>query len=104
MYGLIGRLKCTAGNRETLISIQLEGVSGMLGCLSDVVAKVPTHPDALWITEAWQDQDRQQASPKLPSVLAAISKARPIIAGFGERFETRPVGGHDLIAGRNEVA
>jgi len=31
-------------------------------------------------------------------VRAAIAQARPIIAGFGERFETTPVGGQGLAA------
>jgi hypothetical protein len=68
----------------------------MPGCLSYVVAKDPTDPDSLWVTEAWEDQDRHQASLSLPSVQAAIIKAKPIIAGFGERFETQPVGGYGL--------
>jgi quinol monooxygenase YgiN len=96
MFGLIGKMKCTPGQRDTLIAILLEGVSGMPGCLSYVVAKDPTDPDAVWITEAWESQDRHKASLSLPSVQAAITKARPIIAGFGERFETEPVGGHGL--------
>jgi hypothetical protein len=29
-------------------------------------------------------------------VQAAIAKGRPLIAGFGERFETVPLGGHGL--------
>lgn len=98
MYGLIGKMKCTPGQRDALISILLEGVSGMPGCLSYVVAKDPTDPDSLWITEAWESQDKHKASLSLPSVQAAITKARPIIAGFGERFETQPVGGHGLVA------
>jgi quinol monooxygenase YgiN len=96
VYGLIGKMKCTPGQRDSLISILLEGVSGMPGCLSYVVAKDPTDPDSLWVTEAWEDQDRHQASLSLPSVQAAIIKAKPIIAGFGERFETQPVGGYGL--------
>lgn len=96
MYGLIGKMKCTPGQRDSLIAILLEGVSGMPGCLSYVVAKDPTDPDSLWITEAWESQDAHKASLLLPSVQAAITKARPIIAGFGERFETEPVGGHGL--------
>ena len=68
----------------------------MPGCLSYVVAKDPTDPDSLWITEAWESQDMHKASLSLPSVQAAITKARPIMAGFGERFETQPVGGHGL--------
>ena len=98
MYGLIGKMKCTPGQRDTLIAILLEGVSGMPGCLSYVVAKDPTDPDAIWITEAWESQARHTASLSLPSVQAAITKARPIIAGFGERFETEPVGGYGLAA------
>jgi hypothetical protein len=31
-------------------------------------------------------------------VQAAIAKARPLIAGFGERVETRPVAGPGLPA------
>ena len=26
----------------------------------------------------------------------AIARGRPLIAGFGERFETHPIGGHGL--------
>ena len=96
MYGLIAKMKCASGQRDSLISILLEGVSGMPGCLSYVVAKDPIDPHSLWITEAWESQDVHKASPSLPSIEAAITKAKPIIAGFGERFETQPVGGHGL--------
>lgn len=96
MYGLIGKMNCTPGQRDTLIAILLEGVSGMPGCLSYVVAKDPSDADSIWITEAWENQDMHKASLNLPSVQAAIAKAKPIIAGFGERFETEPVGGHGL--------
>ena len=96
MYGLIGKMKCTAGHRDALIAILLAGVSGLPGCLSYIVAIDPTDPDSIWITEAWVSQDKHKASLSLPSVQAAIAKARPMIAGFGERFETHPVGGHGL--------
>lgn len=89
MYGLIGKMKCMPGQRDTLISILLEGVSGMPGCLSYVVAKDPTESDSIWITEAWETQALHKASLSLQSVQAAITKARPLISGFGERFETR---------------
>ena len=74
MYGLIGKMKCTPGQRDTLIAILLEGVSGMPGCLSYVVAKDPTDPDAIWITEAWESQARHTASLSLPSVQADIGR------------------------------
>ncbi|MBC3875084.1 putative quinol monooxygenase [Undibacterium flavidum] len=101
MYGLIGKMKCTPGQRDFLISILLEGVSGMPGCLSYVVAKDPTDPDAVWITEAWESQQAHKDSLSLASVQSAIAKARPIIAGFGERFETQPVGGHGHVTVNN---
>jgi quinol monooxygenase YgiN len=100
MYGLIGKMKSTPGQRDQLIAILLEGVSGMPGCLNYVVAKDPQDADGIWISEVWENQEKHKASLSLPSVQAAIKKARPIIAGFGERFETEPVGGHGLAASK----
>jgi quinol monooxygenase YgiN len=98
MYGLIGKMKVVPGQRDALISILLEGLTGMPGCLSYIVAQDPTDPDAIWITEAWDSKASHQASLALPSVKLAISRGRPLIAGFGERFETTPVGGQGLGA------
>jgi hypothetical protein len=39
------------------------------------------------------DQESHHRSLSLPSVQTAISRGKPIIAGFGERFETLPVSG-----------
>ncbi len=96
MYGLIGKMKVVPGQRDALIAILLEGVSGLPGCLSYVVAQDPTAPDAIWITEVWDNQESHKASLSLPSVQQAIARGRALIAGFGERFETKPVGGHGL--------
>jgi len=92
MYGLIGQMKAAPGQRDALISILGAGTQAMPGCLSYIIAQDATDADALWITEVWTDKDSHAASLKLPSVQAAIAKARPIIAGFGHRFETVPVG------------
>lgn len=98
MYGLIGKMLAAPGKRDELASILLEGTGGMPGCLSYIIAADATDPDALWITEVWDSADSHRDSLKLPSVQAAIAKGRPLIAGFGERFETRPVGGVGLPA------
>jgi len=98
MYGLIGKMKVAPGQRDALISILLEGLSGMPGCLSYIVAQDPTDPDAIWVTEAWDSKESHQASLSLPSVQQAISRGRPLITGFGERFETMPIGGQGLVA------
>jgi quinol monooxygenase YgiN len=98
MYGLIGQMLAAPGKRDELLAILGESVDGMPGCLSYVIAKDPANADALWITEVWTDKDAHAASLKLPAVQAAIAKARPIIAGFPQHFETIPVGGHGLKA------
>lgn len=96
MYGLIGKALTKAGERDAFIAILLEGTGTMPGCLSYVVAKDPTDANAVWITEVWDSEASHQASLSLPAVKAAISRGRPLIAGFGERFVTEPVGGHGL--------
>ncbi|MBC3882919.1 antibiotic biosynthesis monooxygenase [Undibacterium sp. LX40W] len=96
MYGIIGKMKATSGKREALAAILLEGLKDMPGCLSYIVAQDPTDLDSLWITEVWDTQDSHRASLALPSVQHAIALGRPLIAGFGERFETTPLGGQGL--------
>jgi quinol monooxygenase YgiN len=98
MYGLIGKMLAKPGERDALIAILMDGTGAMPGCLSYVIARDPTHPDAIWVTEVWDSQASHQASLQLPGVQKAIARARSIIAGFGERFETQPVGGHGLPA------
>ena len=98
MYGLIGKMRAVPGQRDTLIAILVEGVSGMPGCLSYVVAQDPSDPDAIWITEVWDSEASHKASLTLPSVKDAIARGRPLIAGFDQHTETVPVGGHGLQA------
>jgi quinol monooxygenase YgiN len=96
MYGLIGKMIAAEGQRDALIDILLQGVMDMPGCLSYVIARDPADSNALWITEVWDSEASHAASLSLPAVKSAIAKGRPLIAGFGERFVTSPVGGHGL--------
>lgn len=96
MYGLIGKITAVPGQRERLISILLDGTTDMPGCLSYIIARDAADADAIWITEVWDSQESHQASLSLPAVQEAIAQGRPLIAGFGERFVTKPVGGHGL--------
>ena len=96
MYGLIGKIAAAAGQRDELIEILVDGVSGMPGCHSYVVAKDPEDDQGIWITEVWADQESHSASLSLPSVREAIAKGRPLIASFESRVITEPVGGHGL--------
>jgi quinol monooxygenase YgiN len=96
MYGLIGKITTVSGQRDALIAILLEGIETMPGCLSYIVAKDPSDENAIWITEVWDSKTSHEASLKLPSVQRAISKGRPLIAGFGPSIVTEPVGGQGL--------
>jgi quinol monooxygenase YgiN len=96
MHGLIGKAVAIEGKRDELIKILLEGVGGMPGCLSYVVAKDPADKNAIWITEVWDSKESHKASLQLPAVKAAISKGRPLFASFEMSQTTEPVGGHGL--------
>ncbi len=98
MYGLIGKMRALPGQRDALIAILVEGVSGMPGCLSYVVAQDPADPDAIWVTEVWDSEASHKASLTLPAIKDAIARGRPLIAGFDQHTETVPVGGHGLQA------
>jgi len=97
MYGLIGKMLAAEGKRELLLELLLENAAQMPGCLSYIIAKDPSDSKAIWITEVWDSKDSHQKSLSLVSVQNTIAKARPFIEGFGERYETEPVGGHGLL-------
>ena len=100
MYGLIGKMTAVAGKRDQLIAILVEGVAGMPGCLSYVVAKDPADADAIWITEVWDSEQSHKASLSLPEVKQAITRGRPLIAGFSNSTVTEPVGGYGLSSAK----
>jgi quinol monooxygenase YgiN len=97
VYGLIGRIRAAPGQRDALISILLEGIENLRGCLSSIVAKDPKDPAAVWVTEVWDSPESHQGSLSLPSVRQAIARGKPLIAGFFESFTTAPVGGRGLV-------
>lgn len=100
MYGLIGKMTAQPGKRDALTAILVNGVAGMPGCLSYVIANDPAQADLIWITEVWESKEAHAASLQLPSVRDAITKGRPLIAGMERVAETSPVGGSGLAAGQ----
>lgn len=96
MYGRLARLTAAPEKRDAVIAILLEGSEAIPGCLSYVVAQDPTNPDAIWITEVWDNEASHRASLSLPAVKDAISRAKPLIVGFDKPIETVPVGGSGL--------
>lgn len=96
MYGLIGKILASEGNREALISILLENADRMEGCLSYIVSRDPHDELAIWVTEAWLSKEDHEASLSLDTVKDAITRARPLIAGFEGIAELEPVGGRGV--------
>ena len=96
MHGLIGKMLAHPGKRDELLSLLLSEIGEMPGCFSYVIATDPANENAIWITEVWDSDASHKASLSIPAVKATIARAMPLIAGFGERFVTTPVGGHGL--------
>jgi quinol monooxygenase YgiN len=97
MYGLQGKLTAKPGQRDALMALLLgSSRSAMPGCRLYVLSEVPSEPDAIAITEVWDDKAAHDASLQLESVRAAIAAGRPLIAGFGDSLELRPIGGQGL--------
>ena len=84
------------GQRDAFAALLLEASKAMPGCLSYVIASDSEDANALWITEVWDTQASRRGSLSLPAIQAAIAKGRPMIAGFSNRVETVPIGGHGL--------
>jgi quinol monooxygenase YgiN len=99
MYGLLVHMSAAPGKREALTSILLSGIDAMPGCMSYVVAQDATSADGIWITEVWDSEASHKASLSLPAVKDAISRARPLIAGFDQQIQTVPIGGFGLRVG-----
>ena len=98
-FGLCGIMKAQPGQRDALLDILLEAanlVADLPGCEVWIVNRVPDDPDAIWITEIWRSEADHAASLTGDDVKAIIARARPLIAGLGERFTLEPVAGKGL--------
>jgi quinol monooxygenase YgiN len=92
-------MKAQPGQRDALLDILLEAanlVADLPGCEVWIVNRVPDDPDAIWVTEIWRSEADHAASLNGDDVKAVIARARPLIAGLGERFTLEPVAGKGL--------
>ena len=80
------------GRRDDLAAQMLAHKEPIPGCRSFVVAIDPKDPDAIWITEVWDDEAAWKASLEIPGIKASIERSMPLIAGFGDSIVTEPVG------------
>lgn len=96
MYGLVGKIISVEGQRDELIAILLDGAAELPGCLSYVVAEDSDDANAIWVTEVWDSEASHRASLSLPGVRRAMERGKPLIAEFGDRIVTTPIGGRGL--------
>lgn len=99
MYGVAGTIEATAGDGDQLARLLQEAaatVSALPSCRLYVVGRVDGSPDVVHVYEVWDDVDAHAASLELNEVQSIIGKARPIIAGMGERTELVIGGGPGL--------
>lgn len=93
MWGMIGKIKAQPGQRAALAAILAGSPGTMPGCLAYIVSEDLADADALWVTEYWDSKASHDASLSLPTVKEAITKGRPLIAGFERGAELRPISG-----------
>jgi len=98
-YGLCGKIVATTGNGDALAGYLLDAALALedVGdCQLYAVSRDPAEPEAVWVVEFWDSAEAHRASLELSAVQELISRARPLIASMGERFELQPVGGKGL--------
>lgn len=94
-YGYLATMRTTPGNRDKVVQIMLDGVSGLreAGCQVYAVSVSDTDPDLIWVSEVWQSKEHHDASLRLPAAQAAIAEARPMLTGEFTGQELTVAGG-----------
>lgn len=88
-YGLFGKLMAVVGEGDTLAGHLLEAavaLEELAACRLYVVSRDPVDPEAVWVMEVWESAEAHRASLELAAVQELIARARPLLAGMGERF------------------
>jgi quinol monooxygenase YgiN len=100
-YGLHGKLTATPGNGNKLADILLEAaqlVSTAKGCYLYLVSQDETTPDAVWVTEVWEQKEDHDASLQVAGVKELIAQAMPLLQGRPEKGqELQILGGAGLV-------
>jgi quinol monooxygenase YgiN len=101
LFSMYGKLVAQPGQRDALVKNMLraaELMKSVNGCLLYVVNTSVDDPDAVWITEIWQDEAAHGASLSMPGVRDLILETMPLVAGSPEGTRVKPVGGKGLSA------
>ena len=98
-YGLCGKIIATEGHGDALAQHLLEAsaaLNDVATCQMYVVSRDPGDADVVWVIEVWDNAAAHRASLELDAIQELITRARPVIAGMGDRFELLPIGGKGL--------
>ena len=98
-FGLFGSFRAQPHQGDALAELLLQAAEALRAnrdCELYVISRSPDDADAVWVTEVWTSRDAHRASLEDDRVRELITRARPLIAGLGERFELSPVGGKGL--------
>lgn len=101
-YGVCGKIVATPGQGEKLAGHLLDAAAALedvTGCHLYLVNRDAHDADAIWVIEVWDDAEAHRASLELEAVQDLISRARPVIAAMGDRFELQPLGGKGFESG-----
>jgi quinol monooxygenase YgiN len=101
LFSMYGKLVAQPGQRDALVAKLLraaELMESVKGCLLYVVNTSVDEPDAVWVTEIWQDEAAHGASLSMPGVRTLITETMPLVAGPPEGTRVSPVGGKGLAA------
>jgi quinol monooxygenase YgiN len=89
-FANVGTLDAVPGKRDELAALLSQPSEGLreTGCLLYEVGVSDDAPDTVFVMELWESAEAHAASLQLPSVQAAIARARPILSGVmtGSRF------------------
>jgi quinol monooxygenase YgiN len=90
-YARWGTLGTLPGKRDELVALltRHSELSEQIGCLAYEVGVDSEHPDTVFVVELWESADAHRASLALPSVISAITEARPLLSGefSGQGFD-----------------
>jgi len=98
-FGMFGKITAVDGKRDELADILLKAAEAMDTldeCELYVVSVKEEEPNAIWVTEVWQDEHAHQASLSLDAVKMLIQQGRPLIEGMETLQTFSPQGGKGL--------
>lgn len=101
LFGMNGKMTALPGKRDALLANLLRAadlMKSVRGCLLYVVSTCESEPDAVLVTELWEDEAAHGASLSMPGVRDLVMETMLLLAGKPEGTRLRPAGGKGLDA------